>query len=105
MEKWLEGYVKATSKLSQEVSTIENLVHGFLANGTPPSQLSEAVIDHDYTLLAAKRYCEGAKEYWHSTLGGLKKLDLNIIDPIRGFLQTELRAFKVFGALSSSFPR
>ena len=61
----------------------------------PPSNLSEAVIDHDYTLLAVKRYGEGAKEFWGSTIVGLRKLEFNMVDPIRNFLQTELRAFKV----------
>ena len=96
VEKWLDAYVKSIVKLSQEVSVIENLVFTFLSNGIPPPQLSEAIIDHDYTLLATRRYGEGAKEFWQSTIGALKKLESSMVDPIRAFSQTELRTFKVF---------
>ena len=94
VEKWLDGYVKSITKLSHEVSTFESLVNGFVAFAAPPAQVSEAVIDHDYTLLAIKRYGEGAKEYWSSAISNLKKLDSNVVDPIRTFLQNDLRAFK-----------
>ena len=95
VEKWLEGYIKAISKLSYEVSALENLVNGFLTAATPPAYLSEAIIDHDYTLLAIKSYGEGAKDFWNSTVLGIKKLDSSMLDPLRVFLQGELRNFKV----------
>lgn len=94
IEKWLDGYVKSITKLSHEVSTFESLVNAFIAYGTPPAQVSEAVIDHDYALLAIKRYGEGAREYWSSTISGLKRLDSNVADPTRNFLQIDIRAFK-----------
>ncbi|MCJ1351474.1 MAG: SNF1-interacting protein [Icmadophila ericetorum] len=94
VEKWLDAYVRSTTKLSHEVSTVENLLNGFLSQMVPPPNLSEAVIDHDYTLLAVKRYGEGAKEFWGSTIAGLRKLETNMVDPVRNFLQTDLRAFK-----------
>lgn len=95
VEKWLDGYIKATAKLSHEVSTLENLVNGFLTYAVPPAYLSEAIIDHDYTLLAIKRYGDGAREFWNSTVMGIKKLDSTMVDPMRNFLQNELRNFKV----------
>ena len=95
MEKWLEGSIKSVVKLSHEVSQLESLVNGFLNSISPPAQLSEAIIDHDYTLLAVKRYGEGAKDFWTSTLSGLKKLEGTIVEPSRSFLQNELRGFKV----------
>ena len=70
-------------------------MHGYLNSVSPPAQLSEAIIDHDYTLLAVKRYGEGAKDFWTSMLGGLKKLEGTIVEPSRSFLQNELRGFKV----------
>ncbi|KAA6407913.1 MAG: hypothetical protein FRX48_08264 [Lasallia pustulata] len=94
VEKWLDGYVKSITKLSYELSTFESLVNAFIAYGAPPAQVSEAVLDHDYTLLAIKRYGEGAREYWSSTISGLKRLDASVVDPIRNFLQTDIRAFK-----------
>ena len=94
VEKWLEGYVKCTSKLSHEVGNFESLVNGFLAQTMPPTYLSEAVIDHDYTLLAMKRYGEGAKEFWTATISGLKKIQANVLEPIRAFLHNDLRSFR-----------
>lgn len=94
VEKWLEGYVRCTSKLSHEVGNFESLVNGFLAQTTPPAHLSEAVIDHDYTLLAMKRYGEGAKEFWTATISGLKKIQANMVEPIKTFLHNDLRSFR-----------
>ncbi|KAI7347652.1 hypothetical protein KC320_g7106 [Hortaea werneckii] len=94
VERWLEGYVKAATKLVAEVSSLESLVNSFLSQSMPPVQVSEAVLDHDYTMLAMQRYGEGAREFWQSTLRGVKRSDSTVIDPIKHFLSTELRAFK-----------
>ncbi|KAI9816483.1 MAG: SNF1-interacting protein [Pycnora praestabilis] len=94
VERWLEGYVKSTSKLSHEASALESLVNGFLSSSTPPPTVSEAILDHDYTLLALKRYGEGAREFWSHTISGMKKMDVALCEPIKGFLQGELRNFK-----------
>ena len=94
VEKWLEGYVRCMSKLSHELKDFENSVNGFIAQTTPPTHLSEAVIDHDYTLLAMKRYGEGAKEFWTATVSGLKKIQANMADPIKAFLSNDLRLFR-----------
>ena len=94
IEKWLDGYVKASSKLAHEISSLEGLVNSFVDHAIAPSNVSEAVIDHDYTLLAMRRWSEGAKDYWLNTLGGLKKLDATVNEPIRGFINGDLRAFK-----------
>ena len=94
IEKWLDGYVRAASKLVTEVSSLESLVNSFLAQSAPPSNVSEAVLDHDYTLLALTRYGEGAREFWQQTLQGMKRYDTSVVDPIKTFLGTDLRQFK-----------
>lgn len=94
IEKWLEGYVRAASKLVTEVASLESLVNSFLAQSAPPSTVSEAVLDHDYTLLALTRYGEGAREFWQQTLQGMKRYDTSVVDPIKAFLGTDLRQFK-----------
>ncbi|KAI7185913.1 hypothetical protein D0869_08513 [Hortaea werneckii] len=94
VERWLDGYVKAASKIVAEVSSLESLVNSFLSQSMPPVQVSEAVLDHDYTMLAMQRYGEGAREFWQSTLRGVKRSDSTVIEPIKHFLSTELRAFK-----------
>ncbi|KAI9679749.1 MAG: SNF1-interacting protein [Caeruleum heppii] len=94
VERWLDGYVKATSKLIQEVSGLEDLINTFLSRSVPPPTISEAVFDHDYTLLAMKKYGEGAREFWSYTITGMKKMDSIVVEPIRAFLQGELRNFR-----------
>ena len=94
VEKWLEGYVRCILKLSQEIGGFESLVNGFLAQTIPPTHLSEAVIDHDYTLLAMKRYGDGASDFWTATISGLKRLQPNMVEPIKTFLHSDLRSFK-----------
>ncbi len=95
IEKWLENYVRSITKLSHEIGTLEGLVNGVLNNSVSPSNVSEAIIDHDYTLLAAKRYCEGAREYWLAMISGWKNLESIVADPIRQFLKDEIRSYKV----------
>lgn len=94
VERWLDGYVKAASRLVTEVSSLETAVNSFLSQSTPPAQISEAVLDHDYTLLAMRRYGEGAREFWQTTLRGIKRYDTAVVDPIKAFLNNELRTFK-----------
>ncbi|KAH0534208.1 hypothetical protein FGG08_007205, partial [Glutinoglossum americanum] len=94
VEKWLEGYLKSTGKLVHEVSALEDLVNTFLTRAVPPANLSEAVLDHDYTLLAMKRHGEGCREFWSHTISAMKKMEAMVIEPIRTFLSGELRYFK-----------
>ncbi|KZF23524.1 hypothetical protein L228DRAFT_118100 [Xylona heveae TC161] len=94
LEKWLDSYVKAATKLSHEVLSLEGYVNNFLTQSTPPQNISEAVLDHDYTLLAVRRYGEGAREYFANTLSAGKKMQATVIDPIKAFLHGELRNFK-----------
>lgn len=95
LEKWLENYVRSITKLSNEIGTFEGLINGYLTAISSPPNLSEAVIDHDYTLLAMRRYGEGARDFWATTISGLKKMDVNMVEPIRAFLQNDFRTFKV----------
>lgn len=95
LEKWLENYVRSITRLSNEIGTFEGLINGFLTAVSSPPNVSEAVIDHDYTLLAMRRYGEGARDFWATTISGLKRMDVNMVEPIRAFLQNDLRTFKV----------
>ncbi|KAI9844321.1 MAG: SNF1-interacting protein [Thelocarpon superellum] len=94
IERWLDGYVRATSKLIGEVSVLEDLVHNHLSRAAAPAVVSEAILDHDYTLLAMKRYGEGAREFWTSTIASVRKMESLLVEPVRAFLQGELRSFK-----------
>lgn len=87
--------MRSITKLTQEIGTFEGLINGFLTTVSSPPNVSEAVVDHDYTLLAMRRYGEGARDFWATTIAGLKKMDVNMVEPIRAFLLTDFRTFKV----------
>ena len=94
VEKWLESYVKSGSKLAHDVSALESSLNGWLQHALPPSHTSEAVLDHDYSLLATKRYHDAAREFWTTTLRTIKKSESNVIEPLRQFISNDLRSFK-----------
>jgi hypothetical protein len=95
VERWLENYIKSASRLANEVTGLEALVNTYLSWASPPQQVSEALLDHDYTVLALKRYNEGAKEFWAATIKWMKKVESTVVDPIRTFIQTDLAGLKV----------
>jgi hypothetical protein len=76
------------------MTALQTLVDSYVNASHPPLQLSEAILDHDYTVLALKRFGEGAREFWASTLKGMKKAETTVCDPIRSFLQNDLRMLK-----------
>ncbi|PVI01959.1 hypothetical protein DM02DRAFT_590282 [Periconia macrospinosa] len=94
IERWLDGYIRAVSRLATEMNALQSLVDSYVQSSHPPLQLSEAVLDHDYTVLALKRFGEGAREFWNSTLRTMKKAESNVCDPIRAFLQNDLRMLR-----------
>ena len=95
VERWLDNYIRSISKLLHEIAPLETLLNGFFTQSALPLNVSEAVIDHDYTLLAMKRYGEGARDYWGATIASLRKMEVNMVEPIRSFLMNDLRSFKV----------
>ncbi|KAJ4340329.1 SNF1-interacting protein [Didymella glomerata] len=94
VERWLDSYVRATSRLASELSTLQGIVDTYVQASHPPLQLSEAILDHDYTVLALKRFGEGAREYWNSTCRSLKRAETSVCEPIRAFLNNDLRVLK-----------
>ena len=57
--------------------------------------MSEAIIDHDYTTLALKRYSEAAKDYWSGMLRWMKKVESTVVDPIKAFISVDLANLKI----------
>lgn len=94
VEKWLDGIVKAASKLSQEITVVESLASAYIASSAPPNYLSEALLDQDYAAIALQRYNEGAREFWTHGIAGIRRAQGLVLDPIKAFLQNELRSFK-----------
>lgn len=94
IERWLDDYVKASNRLVAESMTLENVLNGFISHSVLPMTISESMLDHDYSVLAMKKYGEVAKDYWMSMVTMVKRLTTMIVDPIRHFLQHDLRSFK-----------
>lgn len=95
IERWLDEYLKATQRLINECSALEYLVSGFTSHAMLPDTITEAALDHDYSILAMNKFAEGAKDFWGSTIGSLKRLNAIVVVPVRTFLQNDVRAFKV----------
>ncbi|KAL8863651.1 MAG: hypothetical protein Q9178_000334 [Gyalolechia marmorata] len=94
VERWLESWLKSASKITTEIAPFEGMINGFLSQTVPPMNISEAVLDHDYTLLAIRRYGDAARDIWASALLGMKRMEVNMIEPIRSLIQNDLRNFK-----------
>jgi len=73
---------------------VESLASAYLASSAPPTYLSEALLDQDYAAIAIRRYNEGAREFWTHAIAGIRKAQGLVLDPIKAFLQNELRSFK-----------
>ena len=94
IERWLDGLSRAATKLSQEATNFEPLCTSFIQHCHPPNHFSEAILDHDYTLLALRRLADGISGLWLQTLIIMKNAQRTIADPIKNFLQNDLWPFK-----------
>ncbi|KFZ24839.1 hypothetical protein V502_00697 [Pseudogymnoascus sp. VKM F-4520 (FW-2644)] len=94
VERWLDAYVKSTTKLIHDVGALEETINTFLSRSLPPTNVSEAVFDHDYTLLAMQRFGEGSRDWWSQFVGGAKRMETVLIEPLKAFMTGELRNFK-----------
>lgn len=92
VEKWLNGYVSSTSKLTHDVLALEENINSYLTKTMP--SVGDGVVDNDYTFLALKRVGDGAREYWQQMLSTMKNMDNTVVEPIRSFITGELRNFK-----------
>lgn len=68
---------------------------GFLSHATNPLLVSEAILDHDYTLLSMKRCADSSKDLWNGLVTTTRKIEALVAEPIRTFIQEDLRHFKV----------
>ncbi|PLB46767.1 putative transcription factor SipA3 [Aspergillus steynii IBT 23096] len=94
LERWLDGYAKAGSKLSMELAAMEGIVNTFLSYSMNPLVVSEAVLDHDYTLLSMRRSGDSSRDLWNGLVSTTKRIEMLVSEPIRVFIQEDLRNFK-----------
>lgn len=95
LEKWLDGYSKATTKLAAELSTIDGAIGNYLSFTAGPPSVSEAAVDHDYALLAVRRCGDTFRDVWAALAGATRKLDTLVTEPIKTFINGDLKNFKV----------
>ncbi|KAL4768901.1 hypothetical protein BDW60DRAFT_114127 [Aspergillus nidulans var. acristatus] len=93
-ERWLDGYAKAASRLATEFAALEGIVGAFLSYSTNPLMVSEAILDHDYTLSSMRRCGESSKDMWNGLVFAARKIETMVSEPIRIFIQEDLRSFK-----------
>ncbi|RKF62225.1 putative PH domain-containing protein C19A8.02 [Erysiphe neolycopersici] len=94
VEKWLNTYIKYVYKLMGDLAKIEESMNNLILRSVPPPSITEAVIDHDYTLLALNRYRENSKNWISQTISCMKRMESQIAEPIKAFINGELRVFK-----------
>ncbi|EFX04020.1 transcription factor [Grosmannia clavigera kw1407] len=94
IEKWLENHVKSTSRLVHDFLGFEESINRHLAQLTPPPGVADGIIDADHTLLALKRVGDGSRDWWTKVVSAVRRLDNINAEPVRNFLNGELRAFK-----------
>lgn len=92
VEKWLNGYVSSTAKLVHEVQGLEDTINAYLAKTMPST--ADGIIENDYAFLALKRVSDGQRESWMQTLSSIKRTDATVIEPIRSFLNSDMRNFR-----------
>jgi len=93
-ERWLDSYVRNTSKLTHDILALEDTINTYLSKTIPAPSVADGIIDNDYTLLALKRVGDGSRQWWTQLLSTMRRMDMISVDPIRNFINGELRTFK-----------
>ncbi|KAG5296957.1 transcription factor SipA3 [Histoplasma ohiense] len=94
VEKWLDGVARSAVRLNSELASLETAANALISNIPAPATISEAAIDHDYAFFALRRHGEIVKDFWNAVISTVKKSDSLIAEPIRAFIQNDLRQFK-----------
>ncbi|KAK3313485.1 hypothetical protein B0H66DRAFT_503003 [Apodospora peruviana] len=104
IERWLDAYVRSTSKLVHDMLALEDTINTYLAKLMPPTSTpssntimavgAEAAMDADYTLPALRKASDGARGFWSGILGTVRRLDPVSAEPIKAFVNGDLRTFR-----------
>ncbi|THZ56078.1 hypothetical protein D6C86_08133 [Aureobasidium pullulans] len=87
IEKWLRDYVKQSQKFADRFAQIQKEFDNFdRFPPPPPENLSQAVLDHDYTLLAITRYSQNTNQYLHWVFNNVARSRQTMIDPLLRFI-------------------
>lgn len=98
IERWLDNYMRSTSKVVHDLLALEDSIHAYLQKIAPPpvnaTAQADAIIDTDYTFLALRRTGDGARDWWTGVMATVRRLEPVSVEPIRNFVNGELRTFK-----------
>lgn len=118
IERWLESYIRSTSKVVHDVLALEDTINSYLnkmtppitpaipmsatlsaspilpASSTAPASAAETVLSPDYTLIALRRAGDGARDWWGCILATVRRIEPVSVEPIRSFLAGDLRNFR-----------
>lgn len=87
IEKWLRDYVRQSQKFADRFASIQKDFENFdRFPPPPPDNLSQAVLDHDYTLLAISRYSHSANQYLRWVFNNVAQSRSTMIDPLVRFI-------------------
>lgn len=87
IEKWLRDYVKQSLKLADRFAQIQKEFDNFdRFPPPPPDNLSQAVLDHDYTLLATTRYGQSSNRYLLWVFNNVAQSRSTLIEPLMRFI-------------------
>ncbi|KAK4204478.1 hypothetical protein QBC40DRAFT_217228 [Triangularia verruculosa] len=97
IERWLDSYTRSTAKVVHDFLALEDTINVYLSKMTPPTMATgpdSPVLDADYTLPALRRVGDGAREWWGGILSAVRKIEPVSVDPIRNFINTEMKVFR-----------
>ncbi|KAL1297017.1 hypothetical protein AAFC00_004611 [Neodothiora populina] len=95
VEAWLKDYVKQATKLADRFQSLSQEFDSFKRFPVPPPlDITPALLDHDYTLLATTRHADGAREYLQTIFRNIEKSRATVVTPLNNFVKEELRVFK-----------
>ncbi|SPO02761.1 related to Snf1p protein kinase interacting protein (SIP3 protein) [Cephalotrichum gorgonifer] len=94
IERWLDSYLKATSKLAQDILALDESINGYLGKLVPTQLVADTIIDSDYTQLALKRVGDASRDHWSQFQSMARQMETVAVEPIRTFLNNDLRSFR-----------
>lgn len=72
-----------------------------------PSFVTQGITDHDYTMLAMRRYAESSRHFWTNIIKKVRSQHVGIIEPLVHFQRNELKRYKesrkLFEGLQSGY--
>ncbi|KAK9365979.1 hypothetical protein V1509DRAFT_312402 [Lipomyces kononenkoae] len=93
VERWIDLYVKAGHRLSNDADGMQETINMLLGRSFP-TFITENVIDHDYTLTAMMSYSDGLRIVWSNFIKSVKGMEKNVIEQLENLQRKEIRQYK-----------